>query len=374
MKRKSSLLIENFVVIEDPRAGNSRHPIGTVLFCLLVGILCGATGFIEAAHEASLRKSFIKKYVSLRGKVPSHDTMGRLVSLLDPIALESTFIGFMSRLAGNGKHFALDGKALRGVVGTAAMKRDRSKAAKAQTQMVSLFSSTKKIVLGQLKTADSVNEVAAGQELLQLVDISGGIVTADAMHLNHRTLEVIAEQDAHAVITVKANAPSLDKAMRHAFRYGTPVARVVTEEEERGRVARRIYEFFAATPTNFPSLKTFVKVTRENVSHDKPQKKANVTKYAATLEPEQAQMIADVVRGRWSIENEFHYVLDVTFMEDRSRVRVKHAAENLSRLRRLAFNLLSLVKTTKELSFGLKIRSCAGDEKFLARALRLPRR
>lgn len=374
MKAEPTLLgtiFESFVLLDDPRGGNTRHPIGNVVFCVLVGVICGADGFVQAEHVCRLKKAFIKKYTG--GDVPSHDTMARTLSLLDPHLFASAFITFMERLTGIRRKtlFNLDGKTLRGVVGTAAMKRDRSKAASQQAQIVSLFSSMRQVVVGQLRTAKSVSEAPAAQELLQLVDIEGAIVTADAMHMTYRTLEVIAERGADAVITVKANAPALDKAMRHTFRYGTPVATIVTREEERGHVAKRTYDFFRASPTGYVGIETFVRVTRTNVSHDKQQKKANVTKYASTLPLEQSETIAKCIRGRWHIENRLHYILDVTFREDRSRIRVKYAAENFSRVRHLAFNMLSLAKTSKKLSFELKRMTAAIDDRFLARVLRL---
>ena len=366
-----------FSLIDDPRAANSAHSLMTVLFCLIVGVVCGADGFVQAEHIARLKISFIKRYVRIRRDVPTHDTMARLLGDLDPDQFVSAFATFMERLTGHRAKdiINLDGKTLRGVVGTAALKR--AGAAENQAHIVSAFSALRCIVLGQLRSKRVANEVVAAQELLQILDIRGAVITMDAAHTVYRTLEIIAERGAEVVVTVKTNAASLHKGVKDAFRRGSPNA-IETTEKTHGGLERRMYEIVRASGNavdkNFCTLKSFVRVTRENTSHSgKRRKKKSVTYYASSLPAEEVQRIADCVRARWAIENKLHYVLDVAFDEDRSRVRMKNSPENLSRVRHIALNLLSLIKAPK-VSFALKRSTALADDRYLGRVLRLPTR
>jgi len=377
MKRPLTLvgtIFESFLLLDDKRTANSSYSLEAVLFSLLVGVLCGGDGFVQAEAIARQYKPFIKKYVTLSRDVPSHDTMARVLALIDPQQFSDAFSTFMERLTGFSRRdiYNLDGKTLRGVVGVGALKRSRSDAALHQLQIVSLFSTMRNVVLAQVKTMKSVNEVKSAQELLQLFDIRNTIVTMDAMHCTRRTLEIIAEQGADAIVTVKRNAPALDDVITETIRRQKPIVITTTERGRGGRRERRTYRVYEASLSTYPTIKSVIVVTRENVSHSGPQKKANVTRYASTLPHIDAKLIADCIRRRWTIENTFHYTLDVTFGEDRSRVREKNAAENLSRVRHLAFNLLSLVKTKEKVSFAMKRIKCAMDPAFLARVLRLP--
>jgi predicted transposase YbfD/YdcC len=364
-----------FSLIDDPRAANAAHPLVTVLFCLVVGVICGGDGFVQAEHFARLKRKFIERYVPLKkGKIPTHDTMARLLADIDPDQFVSAFALFMERISGHssGDIINLDGKTLRGVVGKAALKR--ADAAEDQAHIVSAFSTLRCIVLGQLRSLQVANEVEAAQELLQILDIKNAVVTMDAAHAAYRTLEIIAEQSAHVVVTVKTNTAKLHGDIISAFHRDKPTV-VETNETTRGGIERRRYEVVPASgpsiDENFGTLKSFVRVTRENVSHSsKSQEAPSVTFYASSMPPSQAKKIAESVRARWGIENKLHYVLDVTFDEDRSRIRAKNAPENFARIRHIALNLLGLLKTPN-LSFALKRGTALADDRYLARALRL---
>ena len=369
-----STFFECFGLIDDPRAANSAHSLMAVLFCVVVGVVCGADGFVQAEHIARLKVGFIKRYVPLRRGVPTHDTMARVLGNLDPDQFVRAFAMFMERLTGhrNRDIINLDGKTLRGVVGAAALKR--AGATNDQAHIVSAFSTLRCIVLGQLRTKRVVNEVASVQELLQFLDVNGAVVTMDAAHTVYRTLQIVSERRAEVVVTVKRNSANLYDDIKATFRRGAPTV-VETSEKAHGGIERRTYEVIRASgdavDTNYCTLKSFVRVTRDSTSlAGQRRPKTAATYYASSLPPQQAKRIADCIRARWAIENKLHYVLDVSFSEDRSRIRIKNSPENFARVRHIALNLLALIKTPKT-SFALKRTTAAIDDKFLARVLRL---
>jgi predicted transposase YbfD/YdcC len=367
---------EAFSLIEDPRSANSAHSIETVLFCLLIGVICGADGFVRAEQIADLKKDFIRRYVPLGKKVPTHDTMARLLARIDPDQFVASFARFMRRLTGYSERDILnfDGQTLRGVTGTAAQHRSRSKAAKDQEHIVTAFSTMRCIVLAQIKTLAGVNEVSAAQELLTILDVKGAIITADAMHACAKTFEMIKERGADYVVTLKQNTPLLCDAAELAFRQNEPI--VVETKERRGKVTeKRRYEIVPSgdlSGVGHGTVGAFIRVTRENVSHSgRPRKTDEPTMYVASLSPGDVDAIVDSIRKRWEIENKLHWVLDVTFRQDRSRIRVMNAAQNFTRVRHIVFNALSLARDPKRKSFDAKRTRASMDEKFLARALRL---
>jgi predicted transposase YbfD/YdcC len=372
METLKDTIYDCFSIIDDPRAANAQYSLGEILFCLIVGVTCGGDGLVGAAHVAKKRRKFIEKFVPLPNGVPSHDTMGKLLAVLDPDQFVDAFATLMERLTGKPKKdiINLDGKSLKGVVG-AKQTRDPEAVAE-QAHIVSAYSAIRRIVLGQLRSKQVANEVQAAQELLMILDVHGSIITTDAAHTNHRTLQIISERGADAVVAVKANTPGLAKDIEKAFRMKKPKL-LRTKERTHGKTETRKYEFVPASgdgvENDFKTLKVFVRVSRDNVSHAAKQQRADAeVYYAATFDD--VELVAKCIRARWAIENSLHWVLDVEFNEDRSRIRTKNAAENFSRLRHIAYGLLSLKKTPK-LSFALKRMSAAMDDRYLASVLRL---
>lgn len=375
-KPRASLgLFEAFLIIEDPRAANASYPLIEVLFCVLVAICCGADSFVEAEEVANDRKSFIRRYVPLRRGVPSHNTMGLVFASIDPNQFAVAMARFIATITGRPRQdiINLDGKALRGVVG-AANTRDPDAVAE-QVQMLNAFSVVRRVVLAQLRSKHAVSEVEAAHDLLEMLELKHSVVTLDAAHMNQKALEIIAKRGGDAIITVKANNPRLVKDIEDAFREDKNPKVVTTSERKHGKTERRKYEFTPArgksVTTKYKTVKMFARVTRDDVTHaSKAQRGARDTYYVITFDD--PEFAAECIRKRWSIENGLHYVLDVTFKEDSSRVRVKHAAENFSRARHLAFGLLSTKKAAKAVSFKSKRRKALIDDRFLASVLRLP--
>lgn len=372
MQRKPTLANSIFVSfvtkLEDPRASNRWHPLETVIFSVLVGVLCGANGFVGAAHIAGKKKRFIERYVPCPHGVPTHDTMGRVLAMLQPEHFADAFAFFMARMTGRSVDdiINIDGKTLRGVMN----KLVRSKKGaniEDQVHMVTAFSDLRGYVLAQLRSKAVANEVAAAQDLLRLLVIKGSTVTFDAAHNSVKTLEMILERGGDVVIGVKGNSKKLLNAIKAAFKNGKPVI-IEETESAHGRIEHRKYLLLSAVGdylrARFPMLKVLIRTERQRVLPTGKIRKPAVTYYASSLDPTRSRRIIECVRRRWGIENRLHYVLDMTFDEDSSRVRIGHAAENFSRFFHLAVNLLRADKTER-VSLQNKRFSAATDDEYL---------
>ena len=376
MQRKPTL--QNSIVVAfveklgDPRASNRWHPIETVMFSLLVGVLCGANDLVTAAHVAQKKQRFIERFVPCPHGIPAHDTIGRVLAMLDPVAFAEAFSFFMARMTERPVDdvINIDGKTLRGIMNKF-IRGKKGAHIDDQVHVVSAFSDLRGYVLGQFRSRAVVNEVAAAQDLLRLLAINGSTVTLDAAHNSVKTLAMIVERGGNFVVGVKANNPKLGSAIKNAFRTSQPSVADETVHAH-GRIEHRKYSIVAAvddyTRERFPMIKAFVRTERQRITPTGPIRKPAIAYYATSLDPMDRAHIEACVRRRWGIENKPHYVLDVSFDEDQSRVRVGNAAENFARVRHLALNLLRADKTEK-VSVNGKRFSAATDESYLERII-----
>ena len=341
----------------------------SVLFIVIVGVLCGADGFVQIEQIAKVRRRFIERFVALPAGIPTHDTLTRVFRTLDPQQFRRAFVEFIAAVtkAPLEEVIGIDGKTLRGALNRSA---ELSAMAEDQVHVVSACSKQRGIVLAQLRSAAKANENKAARELLEILDVKGAIVTMDAAHCQIATINLAVERGAHLIVGLKNNQKNLLKAVT-ALMEKTPADHVVeTNEKNHGRQAHRRYEVFVATSVTaggpFAAIASVTRVTRTTTTRGRTS--TNVAFYASTLAA--SARLADLIRDRWGIENSLHYCLDVAFDEDGCRVRTGHAAENLSRVRHLA---LSLMKLAGGPTVGLATRRliAMGDDEYLTRILRL---
>lgn len=332
--------------IEDPRHHNRFYPLHTLMFCILVGVLCGANDMVNIALIAEKKRKFIGRYVPLPdGEFPSHDTLGRLLSVLDPEAVTVAFAHFMAKMTG--RHvddiLNIDGKTIRGVM-TKIARGKKGSNVEDQVHMVTAYSKLRGYVCATMRSRAVASEVAAAQDLLRLLNISGATVTMDAAHTVIKTLRMIAERGANAVVGVKANCKRLHGEIRTTFKRTKDVVVIEETEQGHGRIEHRKYTIVvasgAAVTESFTTLKTFIRTERQRIFPSGKIRKPATTFYASSHDITAAKRIVECVRGRWGIENSLHHVLDVTFDQDASRLRTGHAPENLSAVVQLCLNLL----------------------------------
>ena len=366
-----------FQDVPDPRGPNAIHLFTDILVLAFCGVLCGAEGWVEVEEFARSKLAWFKTFLDLPAGIPSHDTFGRVFAALDPDAFERCFMAWMASVAGGGagRLIAIDGKSIRRSFEHA---WDKS----GMTHLVSAFAAENKLVFGQVAVKDKENEIVAIPKLLELLDLSGAMVTIDAIGCQRAIARQIVDGGGDYLLAVKENQPALHarvkglmdelilesgsdpaKALRHGF--------VQTVDGDHGRIeTRRVWVSDEVAHVKleepWPHLGSLVAV--ESVREADGKSGTERRYYVCSLKSNDAPRAAGLVRGHWSVENNLHWQLDVSFGEDRCRVRVGHGAENLSRLRRMALNRIKADTNTKG-SVSVKRKRAGWDDYYLFKLL-----
>lgn len=372
MQKHSTLsLVEHFKSLSDPRVDRTKdHDLIDILVIAVCTLLCAGETFNDMEDFGCAKYDWFKTFLTLRNGIPSHDTFNRVFAALDPQKFLECFLSWTQSLrqAVPQEIVALDGKALR-----RALHKNQS-----PQYIVSAWAESNNLVLGQLKVNQKSNEITAVPELLRVLELSGCIVTVDAMGCQKKIAQEIIESDADYVLALKGNQERVHeevktfldstlvekKALRPAGvepgRAAATLASLETVEKDHGRLeTRRYYQssqvaWFADLP-KWEGLKSvgMVEAVREVGGQTTLERRY----YLSSLSLDIAQF-ARAVRGHWGIENKVHWVMDVCFREDQSRARAGFAAENLATLRRLALNMLQREKTKKRGIKGKQLNAC----------------
>jgi predicted transposase YbfD/YdcC len=363
-------LLRFFDQIQDPRMDRTKlHLLSDMLVITLCAVICGANNWVEIEMFGKIKLEWLRACLVLPNGIPSHDTFGRVFSILDPDQLERCFRRMTAALAEStgGKLIAVDGKTLR---------RSFDKASnKAAIHMVSAWSEMNQVVLGQVATDAKSNEITAIPRLLEMLDITGSVVTIDAMGCQKAIAEKIVDQDGHYVLQVKGNQETLHDRLQETFDELTcgslphvPYSFHEEVNKGHGRVeTRRIWttewiDWYTAR-SDWAGLKTFICV--ESVRTVNGDTSTARRYYISDLGGQDPKTMLHYIRGHWGIENKLHWSLDVSFREDDLRNRAGHSAENFSRIRRLALNLLRQNKTYKVGANAKRLRACLEQDYLL---------
>lgn len=364
-------LIDHFADLEDPRlAGKCRHKLLDMVVIAISGMLCGADDWVTIAQFGRAKEGWFRTFLELPNGIPSHDTFSRVFALIDPQEFARCFSSWMQALKETIRGtVAIDGKTLR------ASYDEREGCA--AIHMVSAWSVENRLVLGQVKTEEKSNEITAIPELLKVLALEGCLVTTDAMGCQRSIAQDIVEQGGDYLLAVKDNQPKLFEAVLNAFEQAErhapeTMSTYSTDERGHGRHEQRYYaalpvpaDFDPTLTQRWRSLRTLIVVEAQRTIEGKT---TSAFRYYISSAKLGVERFAQAVRGHWGIENSLHWVLDVTFGEDDSRVRKGHGAENLARLRHIALNIL---KADKNMKLGVKNkRRVAGwDEQYLTKLL-----
>jgi predicted transposase YbfD/YdcC len=368
---ESAAFLDHFQVLHDPRVERTRkHPLINIVFIAVCGVLSGANSFASLHEFACDRRSWFARFLDLSNGIPSEDTIGRVLARLDPGAFEKCLLSWMKAVqeATANRLIAIDGKTLRGSY----HRRDGT----AAIHMVSAWATENKLSLGQVVVDRKSNEITAIPELLALLDISGAVVTIDAMGCQKEIAAQIRQGGGDYVLAVKQNQPTLHEQVTQAITVALEADEQdfdehETVEEGHGRRETRAYAILAAPETVDPEgqwrdLCAVGVAFSDRV--DSRGRESLEARYYILSTLLTAQEFADAVRGHWGIENNLHWQLDVSFREDECRVHRDHAPANLSVIRRFALGLLKRETSCKR-GIETKRLKCAASDEYREKAL-----
>lgn len=361
LKPKHSIA-EHFNDIEDLRIERGKkHKLIDIITISICAVVCGADGWIDIEMYGVARKKWLEKFLELPNGIPSHDTFARVFSQINPDEFNKSFLSWIKGISKitAGEIIAFDGKQSR--------NSGNEKNGQGVINTVSAWAASNRLVLGQKKVEGKSNEITALPELIQILDLAGCVVTIDAMGCQREIVKKIVEKDADYVIAVKKNQPTLYEQIKQLFKQAIEtqgkdlnLSSFNSREKNRGREEIRNYLMITDVAERIDPLQKWRKLTSigmvESVRVVDGKTSIETRYFISSLEND-AQKLAEGIRNHWSIENSLHWVLDVAFQEDNSRIRKDNAPANFAVLRHIAVNIISQNKSRK-----LSVRS----KRFLA--------
>lgn len=369
-----------FSELTDPRSGqNIRYPLEEILLVAVVTLLCGGQGYEDMADTGRAKLKFLRMYYPFSRGVPSEDTFRYVLMAMDAKVFGDCFARWMSYLHGHVEGLvAIDGKCCRG---------STKGPGGSPLNVVNAYCHERGVVLAAIDTPDKSNEITVLPELLRLLDLEGCVVTLDAMGCQKKVVAQIVEQKANYLISLKGNQGNLHRDVAEFFdaheqtngNFQEPDFNADIfeyEEKSHGRHYRRRVvvtdDFCGGLKPHQKHWKGLQSVVRLESWRTVGETTTYEKRYAITSLPPEARPIAEALRGHWSVENQDHWMLDVYFGEDASRIREGHAAKNLATLRRLCLNIARTAQKSLAKSRSVRriLRGCAMDDKFLQDTLK----
>jgi len=341
-------IIEHFSSIPDPRLNRrKRHKLGDIFFITLCAAICGANDWVAVEMFGKSRKDWFTELLDLENGIPSHDTFGNVFAVIDTQLFSECFSHWVASLVelSDKNIIAIDGKCLR---------RSMDKASnKSALYMVSAWATENQLVLAQQKVDEKSNEITAIPKLLLQLDISGAVVTMDAMGCQKKVAQQIITQKGDYMLSLKGNQGNLHEDVTLFFESEQTMPEVGHESYDVGHGRTEVRTVRASSKIDWLKernphwigLKSIVAVTAKRECNNKCSEETRY--FISSLDATNPQYLGHVVRSHWGIENNLHWVLDYAFQEDDQRTRMGNSAANMSIIRHIALNLLKSDKTAK---------------------------
>jgi len=359
-------IIEHFKAIADPRREHRKeHLLIDIIFIAICAVICGADDWYEIEEYGKRKEEWLKTILELPNGIPSHDTFNRVFSVLDPQAVQRSFLNWVesaARLA-EGQIISIDGKRL---------CNSGEKGSKAIIHMVSAWSNENNMVLAQQKVGDKSNEIKAIPLLLDMLTVKGCIITIDAMGCQKDIAEKIKSKEADYILAVKENHEFLYDDIRDAFAQTQSPQTHIQKNIGHGRIEKRTCRIITDTDwickkQNWKGLQTLIAIESNRIFKATGETQSE-TRYFISSRVDGPSFFNKAIREHWGIENKLHWMLDVAFNEDDSTKRAGAAAENFSFISKVALNLLNKYddfKGKRKVSTKIKRKTAGWDNDYL---------
>ncbi|QKQ74883.1 ISAs1 family transposase [Nostoc sp. TCL240-02] len=377
-------LVEHFALIKDPRVERTKkHQLRDILVIAILAVIAGAQGWEDIENYGISKRQWLEEFLALPNGIPSDsvalaslrasDTFRRVFEFINPEELNRCFLRWIETLVTKmgGEIIPIDGKTIRG-----SYDRNQGKSA---LHVISAWASEQNLVLAQMKVEDKSNEITAIPALLELLDITGAIITIDAMGTQTEIAKKIIDKKADYVLALKANHPTLYRQVEQWFEQASAqdfqgIDVSYEQRIEKGHYRTEIRQVWSVPvsaigelyqPRLWAGLQSVVMVVR--VRRLWNQTTREIQFYLTSLHSD-AQLLGRAIRKHWGIENQAHWTLDCTFAEDSCRIRSFHSPRNFALLRRIALNALNREHTYKR-SLRQKMKRTAMDNDYIIRVL-----
>jgi predicted transposase YbfD/YdcC len=368
-------LLQCFRFVADPRINRKKlHRLDELLVVAVCGVLAGVDNWVELERFANARLEWFREFLTLENGIPSHDTFGRVFSLLEPEVVQRAFSFWVQSLRrlDDVEIIAIDGKTSRGSASPSADKTG--------LHTISAWATQAGLVLAQASVDKKANEIVAIPPLLHRLRLSGCIVTIDAMGCQKKIASTIVDRGGDYVLQVKSNQRSLAADIRTTFgpqddHPGSPPTIETYESSDKGHGRTESRKLEVTTDLHrigkraqWKGLGGVARMTRtRQVGDAKPSVEVSFYIFSGQTLAD-PQTLAYVIREHWRIENSLHWVLDVAFAEDGCQVRDENAAANLNVMRHIALNLLKQ-DTSVKVGIKTKRKMCGWDNDYMRRVI-----
>jgi predicted transposase YbfD/YdcC len=366
-------ITQYFADVDDPRVDRTKaHQLLDIIVIAICALICGADGWVEVEEFGRSKYPWLATFLALPHGIPSHDTFGRVFARIDPEQFQRSFLAWVQAIQQTHPGvIAIDGKTHR-------RSYDRANG-KTALHLVSAWAAENRLVLGQIAVADKSNEITAIPQLLDLLDLRGSTVTIDAMGTQTAIAERIIQRGGQYVLALKDNQPTMAAEVTALFvdaraarqpAYGMLTERAVTKDHGRMETRQAFVIHDPAVVAYLNERQHWAQLT--GVALVEAERTLNgVTtieqRHYLLSQAWDAATVNTLVRGHWGIENQVHWVLDVVFHEDASRIRTGDAPQNMGVLRHIALNLIR--QEPSKGSVKTKRFRAALDDTYLAKVL-----
>ncbi|NEO82556.1 ISAs1 family transposase [Moorena sp. SIO4G3] len=372
--RPKTTIYEHFSDLKDPRVDRTKlHKLIDIITITICAVISGADTWVDIELYGKTKYKWLKKFLELPNGIPSHDTIARVFAKLETEQLQQCFLKWVQSISQVtfGEIVAIDGKTLR-------HSYDKS-SDKAAIHMVSAWATANRLVLGQVKVDEKSNEITAIPKLIKVLELSGCIITIDAMGCQKEIVKQIVAKEADYLITLKKNQAYLYERVEKIVNTlplsrlkNLTISQYLQSETGHNREEHRYYQMLSNVKEAIDPNGEWEKLNSigwvDYWRKEKDGKTSFERRYYISSLPNNAELLAKAIRQHWCIENQLHWVLDVQFLEDDSRIRKDNAPENLAIIRQIALNLLKQ-ESTEKTGIKTKRKKAGWDNDYLLKVL-----